>query len=130
MASLKLESLSLQNFATFKSHSINFKSGLNAIVGETGSGKSLILDAIELVFGGRADKKSVRHGSESATIEAVLTFSSEHIKDELEDLGFPADENSVVIKRIIKKDGTSRCWLNHMSCNLSQIVALSRQHID
>jgi DNA repair protein RecN (Recombination protein N) len=130
MASLKLESLSLQNFATFKSHSINFKSGLNAIVGETGSGKSLILDAIELVFGGRADKKSVRHGSESATIEAVLSFSSDHIKDELEDLGFPAEENSVVIKRIIKKDGTSRCWLNHMSCNLSQIVAFSRQHID
>ena len=130
MSSLKLESLSLQNFATFKSHSINFKSGLNAIVGETGSGKSLILDAIELVFGGRADKKSVRHGSESATIEAVLSFSGDHIKDELEDLGFPTDENSVVIKRIIKKDGTSRCWINHMSCNLSQIVAFSRQHID
>ena len=130
MASLKLESLSLQNFATFKSHSITFKSGLNAIVGETGSGKSLILDAIELVFGGRADKKSVRNGSESATIEAILSFSSDHIKDELEELGYPSDDNNVVIKRIIKKDGTSRCWINHMSCNLSQIVSFSRQHID
>lgn len=130
MASLKLESLSLQNFATFKSHSISFKSGLNAIVGETGSGKSLILDAIELVFGGRADKKSVRNGSDSATIEAVLSFTGSHIREELEELGFPTDESSVVIKRIIKKDGTSRCWLNHMSCNLSQIVSFSRQHID
>ncbi len=130
MASLKLESLSLQNFATFKSHTINFKSGLNAIVGETGSGKSLILDAIELVFGGRADKKSVRNGSDSATIEAILSFTTTVVRDELEDLGFPTDDNSVVIKRIIKKDGTSRCWLNHMSCNLSQIVNFSRQHID
>lgn len=130
MASLKLETLNLQNFATFKSHTISFDHGLNAIVGETGSGKSLILDAIELVFGGRADKRSVRHGSESATIEAVLSFNDNAINSELEELGFPSDDNTVVIKRIIKKDGTSRCWFNHMSCNLSHIVSFSKQHID
>lgn len=130
MASLKLETLNLQNFATFKSHTIAFDHGLNAIVGETGSGKSLILDAIELVFGGRADKRSVRHGSDSATIEAILSFNESHINQELEELGFPSEDNTVVIKRIIKKDGTSRCWFNHMSCNLSHIVSFSKQHID
>ena len=75
--SLLLETLKLQNFATFKSHEVSFASGLNAIVGETGSGKSLLLDALQLVFGGRADKKAVRHGSDAAIVEAVLRFNDE-----------------------------------------------------
>jgi DNA repair protein RecN (Recombination protein N) len=128
--SLKLETLKLQNFATFKSHDVQFSVGLNAIIGETGSGKSLLLDALELVFGGRADKKSVRHGSDFALVEAVLGLSDPTIGKALDELGFPVDGNQVVIKRMIKKDGTSRCWLNHMSCTLSQIIGFSRKYVD
>ena len=57
---LFLECLTLKNFATFKDQTIHFGCDLNAIVGETGSGKSLILDALQLVLGHRADKKLVR----------------------------------------------------------------------
>ncbi len=128
--SLILETLKLQNFATFKSHEVHFSIGLNAIIGETGSGKSLLLDALQLVFGGRADKKAVRHGCDSTVVEAVMKFSDSEITRTLEDMGFPSEEGEVVIKRMVRKDGTSKCWLNNMACSLGQLVTFSRRYID
>jgi DNA repair protein RecN (Recombination protein N) len=127
---LTLQTLKLQNFATFKSHEVSFASGLNAIVGETGSGKSLLLDALQLVFGGRADKKAVRHGSDAAIVEAVLRFNDQEIARALDEMGFPADDGEVVIKRMVRQDGTSKCWLNHMACSLGQMVTFARRYID
>ncbi|MBY0516226.1 MAG: AAA family ATPase [Bacteriovoracaceae bacterium] len=129
-SNLILESIKLQNFATFKSHSVSFSSGLNAIIGETGSGKSLLLDALQLVFGGRADKKSVRHGCDSAIVEAVMKFNDAGIRKSLEEMGFPSEDDEIIIKRMIKRDGTSKCWLNQMVCSLGQLVTFSRRYID
>ena len=128
--SLILETIKLQNFATFKTHEVHFSVGLNAIIGETGSGKSLLLDALQLVFGGRADKKAVRHGCDSTVVEAVMKFSDYEITRTLEDMGFPSEEGEVVIKRMVRKDGTSKCWLNNMACSLGQLVSFSRRYID
>lgn len=128
--SLILETLKLQNFATFKTHEVHFSIGLNAIIGETGSGKSLLLDALQLVFGGRTDKKAVRHGCDSTVVEAVMKFSDSEISRTLEDMGFPSEEGEVVIKRMVRKDGTSKCWLNNMACSLGQLVTFSRRYID
>lgn len=63
---LYLKSLNLQNFATFENQEIQFDTKFNAIVGETGSGKSLILDALQIIFGARADKKLIRKNAEFA----------------------------------------------------------------
>lgn len=128
--SLILQTLKLQNFATFKNREIHFQRGLNAIVGETGSGKSLILDALQLVFGGRADKKIVRSGTESAVVEAILRFDSEDAIRVLDEMGFPTDDGEIVIKRIVRKDGTSKCWLNHMACSLQQLSQFARRWVD
>ncbi|MFP5491527.1 MAG: DNA repair protein RecN [Bacteriovoracia bacterium] len=128
--SLILETLKLQNFATFKTHEVHFSVGLNAIIGETGSGKSLLLDALQLVFGGRADKKAVRHGCDSTVVEAVMKFSDNEITRTLDDMGFPCEEGEVIIKRMVRKDGTSKCWLNNMTCSLGQLVTFSRRYID
>lgn len=128
--SLILTTLKLQNFATFKYHEVQFSSGLNAIVGETGSGKSLLLDALQLVFGGRADKKAVRNGSDSTVVEAVLRFSHEEIGRTLEEMGYPSEEGEVVIKRMVRKDGTSKCWINNMASSLGELVAFSRRYVD
>lgn len=128
--SLILTTLKLQNFATFKYHEVQFSSGLNAIVGETGSGKSLLLDALQLVFGGRADKKAVRNGSDSTVVEAVLRFTDEEIARTLDEMGFPSEEGEVVIKRMVRKDGTSKCWINNMASSLGELVAFSRRYVD
>lgn len=127
---LILQTLKLQNFATFRHREINFGRGLNAIVGETGSGKSLILDALQLVFGGRADKKAVRAGAESAVVEAMLRFEGADALKALDDMGFPTEDGEIVIKRIIKRDGTSKCWLNHMACSLQQLSQFARRWVD
>ena len=128
--SLILETLKLQNFATFRQREIRFGRGLNAIVGETGSAKSLILDALQLVFGGRADKKSVRAGAEQAIVEAILHFEGSETIKALDEMGFPAEEGEIVIKRIIRRDGTSKCWLNHMACSLQQLSQFARRWVD
>lgn len=128
--SLTLDTLKLQNFATFRQREIHFGKGLNAIVGETGSGKSLILDALQLAFGGRADKKAVRAGAESAVVEAILTVTDVEVMRALDELGFPVTDGEIVIKRIVRKDGTSKCWLNQMACSLQQLAQFSRRFID
>ena len=63
----------LNNFATFNDQSVSFSNHFNSIIGETGSGKSLILDALQLILGSRADRKLVRKGAEYATVEATLS---------------------------------------------------------
>ncbi len=77
---LYLKSLNLQNFATFENQEIQFDIKFNAIVGETGSGKSLILDALQIIFGARADKKLIRKNAEFASIEAVFSTNDATIK--------------------------------------------------
>ena len=80
MNTFKLKKLSLANFATFKNELVTFNENFNAIIGETGSGKSIILDAIQLIFGQRADKKLIRKNSDFCSIEAVFKCIGKKIK--------------------------------------------------
>lgn len=127
---LYLNSLSLKNFATFKDQIINFRPGFNAIVGETGSGKSLILDALQLILGQRADKKLIRKDSEFTSIEAHFHCSDERIISFFDEQGFPFDDSEIVIKRIIYSNGKSKSFINFQACNLSTLTVFSKQFID
>ena len=109
---LILKSLTMNNFATFVNQEINFSDGFNVIVGETGSGKSLILDALQLIFGTRADKKIIRKNEEFATVEAVFVCSHPEIKSYFNNLGHPFSEDEIIIKRIITSEGSSKAYLN------------------
>jgi DNA repair protein RecN (Recombination protein N) len=120
----------LQNFATFKNQTIEFTCGLNAIIGETGSGKSLLLDALQLTLGARADKKIVRKNADFALVESTFECGDPEIHQYLEGEGYPVQNNEVVIKRIIFKNGTSKNYINHFSCNLSFLTTFSRKYID
>jgi DNA repair protein RecN (Recombination protein N) len=128
---LYLNSLSLQNFATFKNQNITFTTGLNCIVGETGSGKSLVLDALEIVLGGRSDKKSVRKNSSFAVIEASFNCVDKNIQGYLDEIGYPiSDSEEIVLKRIIYSNGTSKSFLNHQNCPLNLIAQFSKKYVD
>ena len=128
--SLILKSLTLHNFATFENGQIFFDPGFNAIIGETGSGKSLILEALQLILGNRADKKLVRKDSEFSSIEASFSFHDEDILKYFEELGFPIDNNEIVIKRLIYKDGLSKAFLNFQACSLTTLIQVSKKYID
>jgi DNA repair protein RecN (Recombination protein N) len=125
-----LKNLIIQNFATFKNQSIRFKPGFNAIIGETGSGKSLVLDALQLILGGRADKKVVRRETDYSLIEASFYCADEKVKVFLEAEGFPIEENEIIIKRLIYKNGTTKNYINHLTCTVSFLSSFARKFID
>lgn len=127
---LTLNKLSLKNFATFSDQDIEFSTEFNAIIGETGSGKSLILDALQLILGHRADKRLVRKGAEFAIVESIFHCSDKKIQEYFFELGYPYEDNEVTIKRIIYKNGKSKSYLNHQSCSLATLSEFSRQFID
>lgn len=127
--SIQLNELNLQNFATFEDQSISFSDGLNTIIGETGSGKSLILDALQLILGGRAEKKLIRKDCEFACVEATFTVNDDKIKDYFMRLGHPFEEE-VVIKRIIHSTGKSKAYLNFQQCPVSTLISAGSRFID
>jgi len=127
---LNLKEFTLKNFATFEDQIINFESNFNAIIGETGSGKSLILDALQLVLGSRADRKLVRKECEFATIEGSFECGDPKIIDFFNDLGYPFDNDEIIIKRIIYANGKSKSFLNFQSCSLATLQNFSKRFID
>lgn len=127
--SLILESLNMQNFATFSDQVIHFDRGFNSIVGETGSGKSLILDALNLIFGSRSDKKLIRKGTEFSVVEAIFNVQNDNIKDFFFDMDLPY-EDDVVIKRVIYKSGKSKAYVNFQQCSIATLTDLAKRYID
>jgi DNA repair protein RecN (Recombination protein N) len=127
---LFLKSLNLQNFATFENQEIVFDTKFNAIVGETGSGKSLILDALQIIFGARADKKLIRKNADFATIEAVFSSNDSKIKTYFNEVGHPFEGNEIVIKRVIFSNESSKSYLNFQSCSASMLTAFSKRFVD
>ena len=129
MNNFKLKKLTLNNFATFKNEHVTFNDNFNAIIGETGSGKSIILDAIQLIFGQRADKKLIRKNSDFCSVEAVFKCLGGENKNYFFEMGYPY-EDEIIVKRIIYKSGKSKSFLNHQSCPLSTLVEFSKKFID
>lgn len=127
---LYLKSLNLQNFATFENQIINFDIKFNTIVGETGSGKSLILDALQMIFGGRTDKKLIRKNAEFATIEAIFSSNDPVIKKYFHDIGHPFDGTEIVVKRIIFANESSKSYLNFQSCSASLLSSFAKRFVD
>jgi DNA repair protein RecN (Recombination protein N) len=129
-ANFYLKNLIIQNFATFKNQTIHFRPGFNAIVGETGSGKSLVLDALQLILGGRADKKIVRRETEYSLIEAAFHCQDPAILQFLDHEGYPIEGHELIIKRLIYKNGVTKTYINHLSCTVSFLTQFAKRYID
>ena len=118
-----LVSLYVKNFAIIDNIQVDFKEGMSVLTGETGAGKSLIIDAIGLLFGKRASSDWVRFGETKAIIEGV--FSNFNPKMQ-EILGFELNpEEYLVIKREIYSNGKSLCKVNNETITLAQLSELS-----
>ena len=127
---LFLKSIQLNNFATFENQTITFSKKFNTIVGETGSGKSLILEALQLVFGGRAEKKFIRKEAHFATIEAIFITNSQEVKNYFLEIGFPFENDEIVIKRNIYQDTPGKVYLNFQACHLNVLTDFARHFVD
>ena len=107
-----LTSLSIRDVVLIDRLDLAFGTGLSVLTGETGAGKSILLDSLGLALGARSDAGLVRAGAEQASVSAGFSPEAGHaVFGLLEELGLPADED-VVLRRAVAKDGRSRAWVN------------------
>ncbi len=125
--------IDLENFVLFEKASLPFSRGLTILTGETGAGKSLVVDALKLVLGARADLQQIRIGAKQAMVQAVFD-TLPGIRSLLEDMGIPCNDE-LVIRRIVPRSGRGRIYVNGAIVSLqdlrqitSGLVSLAGQH--
>lgn len=128
-----ITALRIQNLAIVESVEISFGEGFNVVTGETGAGKSLLVDALHLILGGRARLDLVRTGADEACVEAL--FEGLDLRAELDALGLPADGDELLIRRTVSRSGRGRVWINgalstarHLDKLAHGLVDISGQH--
>ena len=115
-----LKELSIENIAIVKKECIEFDNGFSVLTGETGAGKSIIIDSIGHIMGARFSKELIRSGEENARVSALFTELTEHEKDFLEIAGFPAeDDGTFFIQRKISVSGASSAIVNGRTVTVS-----------
>ena len=126
-----LQTLSIKQFAIINELDINFSDGLTVMSGETGSGKSIIIDAIGQLIGMRASSDYVRHGEKKAIIEGI--FDIDESKDAiniLESLAIDVDEDFLLVKREIFSSGKSICRINNQTVTLQDLRKVMQELLD
>ncbi len=125
-----LSSITIQNFAIIDNITINFKPGLTVLTGETGAGKSIIIDAIGMLLGQRASQDLIRYGADKAIIEGVFFHDNPVITEILNNLGIDDEDNIITIRREISANGKSISRVNGLVVNLSQLLTISNYLAD
>lgn len=125
-----LKSLYIKNYALIDSLEIDFESGFSVITGETGAGKSIILGALSLILGQRADVKAIKQGESKCVIEGAFDVSAYDLKEFCEDKGIEYDPDSYILRREILSTGKSRAFINDSPVGLNDLKELGGQLID
>ena len=120
-----LSLLHIENIAIIQSADIRFDRGFNVLTGETGAGKSIVIDAISAVLGERTSRELIRTGAKSALVTAV--FTGEFPTRWLEDNGFPDPGEELMLQREIQGDGRNSCRVNGRPMTVAQLRELGRQ---
>ena len=125
-----LDHLQVKNLVVVEDLSVDFKSGMTVITGETGAGKSILIQALSLVAGGRSDASLVRSGASKAEIVATFSFSSNtDLRPFLESLDLESD-NECILRRVLASDGKSRSYVNGSNVPLSTLREVGSYLID
>lgn len=119
-----LNQLSIKNVAVIDKLSVDFHDGVSVLTGETGAGKSIIIDSINMILGERANKELVRYGQEKAVVQAVFD-APENVCKILEENEIDVDDGEIIISRQISKDGKSSARINGMVVTLNILKEIS-----
>ena len=126
-----LELLRVRAFAIIDELEVHFAPGFNVLTGETGAGKSILVDALHLVLGGRAQADAVRTGAEEAEVQALFRPRDPEACDQrLLALGLPAAGGELVVRRTVQREGRSRAWVNGALATAAQLAQATRGLLD
>lgn len=124
-----LQSLTIKNIALIDNLTIDLSNGFNVLTGETGAGKSLIIDSLALLLGEKADKSLISYGENFASVEAVFYTELESVLLTLEEFGLER-ENTIVIYRKLSADGRNECRVNGKTFTLSMLKQITSPLMD
>lgn len=126
-----LKTLNIENIAVIEKAQIEFNNGFNVLTGETGAGKSIVVDSINAILGERTSRELVRHGADFAFVSALFEDVSDSVKDKLEKLGYSAEEDgTLLITRKINENGKSVCKINGASATVSILKEIGQQLVN
>ncbi|MCH5169826.1 MAG: DNA repair protein RecN [Oscillospiraceae bacterium] len=126
-----LQNLKINNIAIIKEAVIDFNNGLNVLTGETGAGKSIIIDAINAVLGERTSRELIRTGSDFAEVSALFSDINSSVKSALLEIGItPEEDETLLILRKIFADGKNICKINGQSVTVSMLKRIGRTLIN
>jgi DNA repair protein RecN (Recombination protein N) len=130
-----LQNISLRDFVIVDQLELDFSAGFTVLTGETGAGKSILLDALSLVLGERADSSQIREGCNRAEISALFRIDAEQVKhfsQWLDEQGFPVEDDgqSLLLKRTVESNGRSRAFVNGSVATLAQLREAGDQLVD
>ena len=131
-----LSYLKIENIAIIDHLEVNFSPGLNMLTGETGAGKSIIIDALGLILGERSDPQLIRAGSKKGTVEGIFGIeANQQVKDKLAELHIEHDGKEMLLRRVFTSEGKSRAFINNTLISLKnlkdigeKLVAIHGQH--
>ena len=125
-----LQAIYIQNYALIDKLDIDFTPGFSVITGETGAGKSIILGAIGLLLGQRADVKAIKNGATKCIVEARFRIATYGLEDFFAENDIEYDEEECIIRREVSANGKSRAFINDTPASLSQMKILGEKLID
>jgi DNA repair protein RecN (Recombination protein N) len=117
--------LRVENYAVIDSLAVEFAPGLNLLTGETGAGKSILIDALSLLLGDKASTDMIRHGAEKAVVSGVFEADEKRLRRLLEENGIEPDGNQVIVKREIATGGKGRVFVNNQPATVALLRALA-----
>ena len=125
-----LRALDVKDFVLVERVSLEFGAGFGVLTGETGAGKSMLVDAIELLVGGRAEGDLVRAGAERAELSAEFDFEDESLAAWLAEADLAGDPGTIIIRRNFERSGRSRAFINGQAATLAQLREAGERLVD
>ena len=125
-----IRSLSINNIALIDSLEINFHHGLTVLSGETGSGKSIIIDSLSFVLGERADKSLIKHGEDSAEVTALFEIVDGNVTDKLVEYGYEAEDGQLLLSRKMSVGGKNEIRIQGKPSTLAILRDIAKELVD
>lgn len=122
-----LEYLHIENIAVIEEANIDFTKGFNVMTGETGAGKSIVIDSLFAIMGERTSRELIRHGCEKAVVSASFCSLNPSVCEKLEELGFPTDaDGRIILQRTLFSDGRGQVKINSRPANVSALKSIGK----